>query len=249
MKKIVVLGMLLFGLVTIGHAKKLKPLSLNDTLKVKAKLLHQVDFAKDSLTKWIPEIVDDSGRGVFVNDGRMEVEVGNGCTVWFNEKLTGPIMIEYDAVVIDNEGEFDRVSDLNCFWMATDPQYPDDMFKQSEFRSGDFSNYTPLSLYYVGYGGNKNKTTRFRRYDGKGNRPLLEENDLRDPQYLIKANETYKIRLVAYEGVIQYYRNGELIFDFFDPDPFTSGYFGLRTVRNHLSLDNFKVYSLKRTSH
>jgi hypothetical protein len=249
MKKIVVLGMLLFGLVIIGHAKKLKPLSLNDTLEVKAKLLYQPDFAKDSLSKWIPEIVDDSGRGVFVNDGRMEVEVGCGCTVWFNEKLTGPVMIEYDVVVIDNVGAFDRVSDLNCFWMATDPQYPDDMFKQSEFRSGDFSNYTPLSLYYVGYGGNKNKTTRFRRYDGEGNRPLLEKNDLRDPEYLIKANETYKIRLIAYDGIVQYYRNGELIFDFFDPNPFTSGYFGLRTVRNHLSLGNFKVYSLSQKKH
>ena len=54
------------------------------------------------------------------------------------------------------------------------------------------------------------------------------------------------IRIIAHNGMIQYYRNDRLIFNFNDPHPYTSGYFGLRTVNNHLTVDNFRVYKLCR---
>ena len=34
------------------------------------------------------------------------------------------------------------------------------------WRNGEFKNYNTLDLYYVGYGGNDNGTTRFREYHG-----------------------------------------------------------------------------------
>ena len=176
--------------------------------------------------------------------GRLEINDARGCTTWFKEKLSGPIAIEYEATLIKDGGKNDRVSDLNCFWMAIDPKHPDDLFKKSRERGGKFPNYHSLRLYYVGYGANNNKTTRFRRYPGDGTRPCLPEHDLRDQQFLHTPNQTIKIRIVANGETIQYWRDGELVFDVKDPEPFTEGWFGFRTVRNHLVLDNFKVIRL-----
>ena len=43
---------------------------------------------------------------------------------------------------------------------------------------------------------------------------------------------------------IAYVRDGEVIYDVHDPDPYTDGWFGLRTVNNHMTIDNFRVYRL-----
>ncbi len=94
-----------------------------------------------------------------------EIVSPKGLTLWRKEKMSGKVTIEYDAcVVVESDG--DRLSDLNCFWMASDPQYPDNLWKREKWRSGIFLNCYSLQLYYLGYGGNHNSTTRFRRYDG-----------------------------------------------------------------------------------
>src|ERR1043165_3761458 len=124
--------------------------------------------------------------------------------------------------MISAGGPHDRVSDLNCFWMATDAL---------KRRSGKFTDYNDLRTYYVGLGGNSNTTTRFRRYIGSPEeRPLLPAHDLKGPEFLLKPNVKQKIRLVANGKRIQYYRDGKLIFDFNDPHPYTRGHFGFRTT-------------------
>jgi len=45
--------------------------------------------------------------------------------------------------------------------------------------------------------------------------------------------------------VVQYYRDDLLIYNFFGDDLYAEGYFSIRTVDNHMIVDNFKVYSLK----
>ena len=76
--------------------------------------------------------------------------------------------------MISAGGKNDRVSDLNCFWMARDSRNPDDLF--AVHRTGKFADYNQLLCYYVGVGGNTNTTTRFRRYIGDANtRPLLPQ--------------------------------------------------------------------------
>ncbi|GAB5552956.1 MAG: hypothetical protein Sapg2KO_25470 [Saprospiraceae bacterium] len=217
--------------------------SLTKDLQVKAQLIHSDDFT-DGIDNWHPEQMP--GGSVYHKDGKLEINDQGGCTIWFKEKLSGPIMIEYDAYIIKAGGEYDRASDLNCFWMATDNENPDNLFAKSEMRHGKFSNYDSLNLYYVGMGGHDNSKTRFRRYTGNGEKPLLPEHDLSDPVFLIKPNTTKQIRLVAFNDIIQYYRNDTLIYDYRDQNPYTEGHFGLRTVNNHMTLDNFKVYSLEK---
>lgn len=175
---------------------------------------------------------------------KLEITDVAGCSIWFKKELQGPIMIQYDAVVIDERGPQDRVSDLNCFWMAKDPENPDDLFANSEKHGGKFSNYDSLRLYYMGVGGHDNSKTHFRRYLGNGDRPLLPEHDLTEPKYLQKPIMVTRIKIIAYNGIIQYYRDGQCIVDFYDPNPYGSGYSGLRAVNNHMTVDNFRVFRL-----
>lgn len=177
-------------------------------------------------------------------DEKLEITDVAGCTIWFKKQLEGPIMIQYNAYVIDQGGPQDRVSNLNCFWMAKDPENPDNLFGNSENRGGKFSNYDSLRLYYMGFGGHDNTKTRFRRYLGNGDRPLLPEHDLTEPKYLITPNKVTKIKIIAYNGIIQYPRDGEGIIDFYDLEPYTCGSFGFRTVNNHMTIDNFQVFKL-----
>ena len=157
-------------------------------------IIYQNDFEGD-LSDWHVEQMP--GGNVRVNGGKLEIDDAKGCTVWLREKLEGPIMIEYEALIIKKDGPHDRGSDLNCFWMARDPKSYDDIFANSEKRGGRFSNYDSLRLYYVGYGANHNTTTRFRRYTGTGERPILPEHDLRDEKYMLKYNVPMKIQLIA----------------------------------------------------
>jgi hypothetical protein len=204
-------------------------------------VLYEDDFSTD-LSQWVVEQMP--GGTTTLQDGQLVINDAKGCTVWFKHKLTGPIMIEYDVTILQQGGAFDRVSDLNCFWMAIDPENPEDLFVNSQKRGGLFRNYDSLRLYYVGYGANNNTTTRFRRYGGDGSRTLLPEHDLSDKRFMLEPNKTMKIQIIADGGTIRYLRDGEVIYDFEDPSPFTEGWFGFRTVENHMQIDNFKVFRL-----
>lgn len=208
------------------------------------KILFQDNFSND-LSNWTIEQTKDGTT--HIHDGSLEID-GGGCTVWFNEILNGSVLIEYEATLIQNGGKNDNCRDLNCFVMARHPRAPYDLFEgwrsNSKTRAGNFKEYHELRTYYAGIGGHKNTTTRFRRYTGHGGRPLLEEHDLIDPKHMLEANTTYKIQIVANNNIIQLYRNGDLFFELNDPQPYTSGWFGFRTVANHVKINNFKVYRL-----
>jgi hypothetical protein len=200
-------------------------------------ILFTDDFS-DDLSNWLAE-----GTQPQLTKGRMELDTPVGTTIWFKPRLFGNVLIEYDVIVIDHKGTNDRVSDLNCFWMATDPANPDNLFAASRQRGGTFKNYDNLNLYYVGYGGNTNTTTRFRRYYNS-NRVLLGEYT--DSNHLIIPNHTYHIRLVVLDNVVEYYIDGERLFHYYDAEPFREGHFGLRTVKNHLAMDNFRVVRIRQ---
>ena len=128
--------------------------------------------------------------------------------------MSGRVTIEYDAcVVVEKEG--DRLSDLNCFWMASDPKHPDNIWKREKWRSGIFLNCYSLQLYYMGYGGNYNSTTRFRRYDGneagitdpKVRPAILKEYT--DTEHLLKANHWYHIKITNENNRVSYYIDGK----------------------------------------
>lgn len=205
-----------------------------------SKLLYSDAF--NSIDNWVVE-QQPSGT-TMIKDDVLEIVDAKGCTVWFKNKLSGRIKIAYDATIIANGGPQDRVSDMNCFWMATDPNSLNDFFKNSKFRAGRFSNYHNLKLYYVGYGGHDNSKTRFRRYNGTKDRPLLPEHDLTNEKFLITANKMMHIEIVVDGNYTSYSRDGQIVFEINDLAPYTEGYFGFRTVNNHMKIENFSVVSL-----
>src|SRR4051812_4297509 len=73
-----------------------------------------------TLDAWVVE--QTPGGTVTARDGAIEIEDAAGCTVWFREKVTAPVAISYDVTVVARGGPHDRVSDVNCFWMAADPR-------------------------------------------------------------------------------------------------------------------------------
>jgi hypothetical protein len=98
----------------------------------------------------------------------------------------------------------------------------------------------------VGLGGNTNTTTRFRRYIGSPTtRPILPEHDLTDARYLIVPNARQKLQLVACGKLIQYFRDGQKLFELNDPQAYERGWFAFRTVTNHMVIENFRVMRLK----
>lgn len=195
--------------------------------------------AKADLALWAVE--QAPGGKVFIRDGALVIQDAGGCTVWWREPLQQPVEISYEATLVSRGGPFDRVSDLNCFWMAQDPKTPG---VRPAGRSGAFRDYDSLFTYYVGYGGNNNSTTRFRRYDGTAARPLLPEHDLADRRFLLEANRVFRIRLVARDGVAEYWRDGEKLFSYRDAAPLSRGWFAIRTVKSHLEIRNFQVRPL-----
>lgn len=200
------------------------------------------DFNGD-LRQWAVEQMP--GGTVKVQDGAMMIEDAGGCTVWFRKKLTAPVEITYEITAVSAGGPHDRVSDVNCFWMSNDPRPPSGPpFAAGHARTGKFADYDSLLTYYVGYGGNTNSTTRFRRYDGTVARPLLPEHDLTAKHFLLTPNQPYNIRLVARDGTAEFWRDGEKIFTFRDPAPLTSGWFAFRTVSSHLVIRHFLVASV-----
>ncbi len=194
---------------------------------------------EESLQDWVVE--QQPGGTVSVEDGVLKIHDKKGCTVWYKHEIEAPVRISYSVTVSSEE----RVSDMNCFWMASDLDHLDDLFAAGHGREGAFAQYDDLQLYYVGYGGNYNATTRFRRYLGRGEKPLLPGFDLSDKAYMIEPDKTYHIELVADGQKAQYFRDGELIFEYVDPNPLMRGWFGFRTVWSELLISDLRIEPLK----
>jgi lysophospholipase L1-like esterase len=204
-----------------------------------AEILQQDDF-KEGLGDWTLE--SERPARVTATGGTLDIDTPAGSTLWLRSELHAPVLIEYEAAAVAAGGPNDRVSDLNCFWMATDPGSPSGPAGR---RTGAFTDYSTLRTYYVGLGGNGNTTTRFRRYVASATeRPLLPENDRSSPQDLLRPNRFQRIRIVAYGSLIQYYRGDRKVFEYTDAQPYTHGWFAFRTTQSHLRIRHFRVYRL-----
>ncbi|HEX6636557.1 MAG TPA: DUF6250 domain-containing protein [Steroidobacteraceae bacterium] len=203
-------------------------------------LLHSDDFS--SLDLWVVE--SEQPARVTVRDGAVDIDTPAGLTLWFKPRLEGPVEIEFDAIAVSDGGANDQVSDLNVFWMATNRDGSAPFPGQ---RSGRFAEYNDLRTYYVGLGGNRNTTSRFRRYIGDPvQRPLLPEHDLTACEALLVPNQKQTITLIADRNAIEYKRNGRTLFRLDDPVPYTQGWFALRTTWSHLRISHLRVHALAR---
>jgi hypothetical protein len=187
-------------------------------------------------THWFVEKQKADSEVVIAKDGKLVMDTYGGATIWYKKELTGNIRISYKRKVIIAGGKNDRLSDLNQFWMATDPK------KKMFSRHGGFAEYDSLNMYYVGMGGNYNKTTRFRKYD-QGDKKIIAE--FSDSLHLLQANKEYFIEITIKDGMIQFSVDGTVYFSWKDEQPFLHGYFGIRSTRSRQEVNDVKIWQLK----
>src|SRR5882724_10387450 len=94
---------------------------------------HKLTYSADSLIyfshfgngldthDWQIEMDPQPNSSVYVKNNRLILDTRGGVTVWLKKQLTGNILIEYKRKVLVDSGSNDRLSDLNNFWMASDP--------------------------------------------------------------------------------------------------------------------------------
>jgi rhamnogalacturonan endolyase len=198
-------------------------------------MLFQDDFSAP-LTGYVAEYARKPGNAVESRDGRLVMDVDGGATVWLDRPLSGNLLISFTRRVVVDGGKNDRLSDLNMFWMARDPKRAN-LFT----RSGKFEDYDDLTLYYVGIGGNRNTTTRLRRY-GDGVRSLIAEYT--DGAHLLEPDRDYRIEIAVYDGCTRVRVDGNTWFTWRDPRPLTNGWFGLRTTWSRQTVDDLKIQRL-----
>jgi rhamnogalacturonan endolyase len=199
-------------------------------------MLYQDDFA-GPLQGWVAEYARKPGNTVEIKGGRLLMDVDGGATVWLDKPLSGNVLIAFTRRVVVDGGRNDRLSDLNVFWMARDPRR-----ENLYTRSGRFEDYDDLALYYVGIGGNRNTTTRLRRY-GDGRRELVGEYV--DTAHLLAPNRDYRIEIAVFDGCTRVRVDGVDWFAYRDPHPFTQGYFGLRTTWSRQTVDDLTIQRLE----
>ena len=204
-------------------------------------VLFQDDFT--SLDRW--QIEAEQPGHIEARDGVLDIDVPAGATLWFREKLAGPVAIQFEATAVSAGGPNDQVSDLNVFWMANNPDGAEPLY--ATVRNGAFAQYNNLRTYYVGLGGNRNTTTRLRRYIGDPEvRPLLPQHDLSAHSAMLAANRQQTITLIANGRTVEFRRDGQPLLRMLDPAPYTSGWFALRTTYSHLRISDLKIYRLPK---
>ncbi|WP_316812047.1 DUF6250 domain-containing protein [Pedobacter heparinus] len=215
-------------------------ITLSGYAQMPGKLLFKSDFSNPlDCKKWIAEIDQIPGHTstVYTHNNALVLDTWGGVTVWLNQKLSGNLQIEYDRVVRMGKGCNDRIGDMNQFWMATDPK------KANLFaRDGKFEAYDDLNLYYVGVGGHFNTFTRFRKYLTPLSKPVIKE--YADKKHLLEAEKVYHIKIIVKEGTSSFWINGECWFNYTDPSPLTSGYFGFRSLQSRQEIKNLRIYTL-----
>ena len=210
-------------------------------------------------THWRIE-AESSLTRVLLRGDTLDITSPKGLSLWWNKPLTAPCTISYRACVVMENGPYDRLSDLNCFWMASSPLPNNEEVAKvttplspwrgagGEVFSGAFLDYYRLQCYYLGYGGNHNTTTRFRRYNGDTLAikdpshlpPIIKEYT--DTAHLLKPNHWYSVRIeVLEDGHTRYFLDEELLVDYRDPSPLLHGWFAFRTTWSHTRLTGFRI--------
>lgn len=227
----------LFRIMPDHAFENVKHKNLEEALRYEIKKIILPDnFLSLDKTRWIIEQEPAPG-GVYTNNNQLILDTRKGVTVWLATLLKRNIVIEFDRVVLVDTGKNDRLSDMNVFWMATDP-----LNKNLFTRHGVFESYDSINLYYAGIGGNNNTTTRFRKYQANGHKQIIGE--FKDHAHLLTKNKTYHITIIVKDYGTSLWVDNECWFDFGFENPLTEGYFGFRSTWSRQSIKNFRVYQL-----
>jgi hypothetical protein len=189
--------------------------------------LVQDDFTRFDPQAWAVEAeAGDAALAATVASGSLMLKADRGLTVWLRRLLLGHYEISFTRTVLAPG----RLSDLNFFWEAQLPP--------GFTHSGKLEQYDALQLFYAGIGGNSNSTTRFRYYDGSGQRKLLQEYTA--PAYLLKAGHPYRVRIVVDAHGTRLHVDDREYFSAAGP-LLGGGYFGFRTTQSLQKVEDFKV--------
>lgn len=220
-----------------GYLPDIKFLQLRNRMKAVPPALNSRQFGR----YWKVEHEDPATKLTFHGD-TLEITAPKGLTLWRKQPMEAGTTVEYDAMVTA-----DRLSDMNFFWLASDPKEKD-IWKRMPWRQGIFNRCYTLQMYYLGYGGNSNRTTRFRRYDGneeavadKEKRPAIVK-EYTDAAHLLKPCHWYHVKIAGERGHVSVYVDGNCIVEYVDPTPLERGWFGFRTTHSRTFIANFKAY-------
>ncbi|MCQ9427323.1 DUF6250 domain-containing protein [Pseudomonas sp. LJDD11] len=206
-----------------------------------APAIEQDDFSALDPQRWRIETQDPAGSAVYVEQQRLIMDTRAGMTVWLDRPLRGAYRIEFLRQVLVAGQANDRLSDMNLFWGAHEPDLPDGHLRLAR-RNGVLEAYDNMASWYVGMGGNGNSTTRFRWYDGSGERHLLGEH--LQPDYLLEAGRIYRIRVEVSADQTAYWVDDRLMFQQALDGRSTDGYFGFRSVWSRQTISRFRVTAL-----
>ena len=186
----------------------------------------QLDFEKNWIVQQSQKD-NELNRYSLIREGKLHVHDPRGCTIWYQNKLIGPIMISYRVVAASryNSGSDIVPRDINQFWMANSPYNIDaygskGLFDASLFK-GDFRSYDILESYYASTGGGSgpvfNETIRMRRYprrigEKRVDHLVLNSRDgMKD--FLIVPDKEYLIQLLAADDIVQYIVDGKIVYE------------------------------------
>ena len=242
------------------------------------KMLHRDGF--EELENWVVQVEEREGfppARIEAKDQTLDCLLpGRGCTIWFNKKLKNRLAITYDVICPEpKKGSRGlQPKDVNNFWLASDPVDPEKgLFDLSRYNGG-FNSYRKMDGYYASTGGGRNTTTRMRRYprekDGTSTDHIALMDRDKNPEFMITPGKLMKVQLVAFDDLVQYIVDGELVYemafgdavtveqlkrgkkhlenDTYDANRFPfyqEGFFGFRMVGTHHVYSNFRVHELK----
>lgn len=208
--------------------------------------------------RWRIEAQQAGARVLRGDDAVLDIRTPAGLSLWWHAELQGDYEVRFEARALpapDNAGALaGRVSDLNLFWNATEPDG-----SPPRPRDGAFASYDHLRAYYLGYGANGNRTTRLRAYDGQGRRQVLDgwadvpEAGPDDRQGAmtaatrLQAGRWLRLRVVSHaprDGRPEHGQvlvDGQRLFTLAEPQPLLRGAFALRTTASRLQLRGFRI--------
>jgi len=189
-----------------------------------------------------PEI----NRYARIENDKLQVHDPRGSTIWYKNKLKGPIMISYRVTVPTayNQGNDIVARDVNQFWMANTPNSIDAFTKGGLFDTtkydGGFKSYDDIYSYYASTGGGNvkvnNSTIRMRRYPRAVDGKLVDHLGLnyRDgiPEFLLVPNIEHQIQLVAANDIVQYIFDGKIVYEIKSGDAINILNDATKNVRN-----------------
>jgi len=208
------------------NAEKPEVLGLGKNLFTIGEILFEdkLNNAKVFQSDWLVQMNDKGHfeRYARIKDKKLEVLDPSGCTIWFREKLQGPVCISYKVIVSSERDTADIICprDINNFWMAGEIGNLENVLDNNKYK-GKFSNYHEMQGYYASMGGgnidHNNRTVRMRIYPRVKNKEksehlaLISQDD--NPDFKIIPDKEYTIQLVAFHDLIQFIVNNKLVYE------------------------------------